>query len=423
MQTFPRLALFFRLFRVAITDWARPSRNTLPSAFILTIANDADRPLISNGKYFSPNIDLLSLSCNKSIVSISRLLDSKVGTLSLVPTYRFSGMFARALIRKHLKRAWSLLVYRPSIYCLCYSEIAIWRLIISTVNPKLVLAIMPSRELCKVCNERSIPCFDVQHGVIFPSHAWYAIHRLSEPKDWLPSGWVLWDQYARSVVSLLSPVNTFTVGCIAQRTLEESNWVSVQISEEHINYISKLDADTRPKILVTLSWGMREILNADPIHDSLVKAAKITSDEYIWLFRLHPAQTAGHRYFESAQISRRYSNVLPIGSLSDHVNAIPLSLLASHIDLHITECSSTVLDLSLCSIRSIVINSYPLDRAIYNPSLWDTHINYLPDPTSEELVSAIKHELSAIDLHSECHAEKLRYQEEYRKFLDFASSL
>ena len=409
------LGLTARLLGALVVDWR--SSNVFPTAHIHVVANDADRPLECNNKYYSPNADLLPLVCSNRVLSIARLLDKKVGDKALIPAYSLTGALARALVSKYIAQAISKLTSNSCKYSFCNEELKLWLKIIKKVNPRIILAIMPSRELCAASRTLGIDCFDIQHGIIYPDHPWYSKAREKESLEWLPSGFIVWDQYSASVTKSMNPTLTpggiYTVGNILDRCIESSNHIRNLIAPQESMLKNQLAiSGSKKKILVTMSWGM-DMYDSPLMPEAYVDAIIASSHLYHWIIRLHPAQLSGHRTFELVDFKRDYLSRLPSSVCHSIYNETPLSILAKNVDLHVTELSSSVIDVSASGLKSIVTNPVAKSLNIFAPDLWKEHISFLPQPSKTSLLTQIADILKQEALHDctelELSAEKAEF--------------
>jgi len=75
-----------------------------------------------------------------------------------------------------------------------------WRSILDQINPKIILGVNPSPELCIVAKEKKIFVGDVQHGIIAPGN-YYDLNKRSNIKQ---AGWpnmiYCWDQHSKDYI-------------------------------------------------------------------------------------------------------------------------------------------------------------------------------------------------------------------------------
>lgn len=384
------LKLITRILLKSIFDW--PSISSLPRSDLVVVANDADRPCNLKGKYFSPNADLIAYVSQKSSVGIARILDKKTSPKTLLPTLALSGHFCRALISKHATALLKRCLSGNKNYIFSYSEYRLWIKIIRVTNPRAILAINPSRELCHAADEFKVPCIEIQHGIIYPAHPYYSSQRSVEPLSWLPSAYVVWTEYSKQVISQIyanKPVPPiFVLGNIYQTCLMSSSGLR-NLASSHTHALSRvLSLDSRPIILITLSWGM-DSLGMNLISDAYINLINNTSGSYRWVIRLHPAQISGHRQFESAEFIEKYLPKLPSEVFSEVFNESPLPLLGLSVKLHLTEISSSVIDLACMNIPSIVTHPSMKELNTVGDDLFSKFIVYKPRATALELQTCI----------------------------------
>ena len=162
---------YYKIVFKIIKDCFRIDKMNYERADVLTVAHDIDRSYLYKGKYYAPLINTIEDDLKErgvSSVSFARIISEIKGDKSHGTVYSPEGSFARALISKKVSS-----FFRKEKYPYSKAEEKVWAKIISKVQPKHILAIMPSRELCKVAHEKGIWVADVQHGIIADEHPWY----------------------------------------------------------------------------------------------------------------------------------------------------------------------------------------------------------------------------------------------------------
>jgi hypothetical protein len=388
------IRLVARILFNSICDWSPIS--ALPRVDLIVVANDADRPCSLKGKYFSPNADLIAYVSRKTSIGIARILDKKTSPITLLPTLALSGHFCRALIFKHVTTYLKRCLIGSNNYVFSGSEYRVWRKIIKVITPQAILAINPSRELCHAASEFGIACIEIQHGIIYPSHPYYSAGRSVEPLSWLPSAYVVWTEYSKNVISEIysnkptPPI--FILGNVYQTCVKFSSSLYELAFSQAPSLSRELSSSNRPIILITLSWGMNE-LGMNLISETYINLINNTSGSYRWIIRLHPAQISGHRKFEYAEFIEKYLPRLPPEVFSDVYNESPLPLLALSVKLHLTEISSSVIDLACMNIPSIVTHPLMKESNAIGVYLFDKHVTYMPRATAVELNLCIENML------------------------------
>lgn len=324
---------------------------------VLTVANDTDRSFILDGKAYSPHIDSIEYDLGRAgikCISISRIASDLIGDKAFGEVYSPKGGFARALLTKRIK-AFLL----PKKYPYSNLEEVLWGKILDRTEAKKVLAILPSRELCTACHKRNIWVADVQHGVIAENHPWYGKKfRDIDPREWLPNSFLVWDE--ESAVVLKSYVYAKGIGV----EIVGNRWVARFLEgrvEDHLVkrvkslFNSNFSEDAKPKILVSLSWGCEGIPNGI-ITDELLEIILKTSNQYRWMFRMHPNQINGFAREESKVFFDFFDKHLKGKAEWESPTFAPLPYILSQTDLHISWHSSVATEAAQLGVKSLLLD-------------------------------------------------------------------
>ncbi|KGY11304.1 hypothetical protein NM22_15685 [Vibrio tubiashii] len=327
-----------------------------PKSDVLTFACDNDRYIDFNGKKYSPLIDTLEddlSNLGMTTTSITRIASTIKGNVSYGNALSPEGPFARAMILKRLKGG------IISGYPFSHYEYSIWQVILDKVKPKVVVGINPSRELCKLCNERGIWVADIQHGVITDSHPWYGeTFRSSDPNDWLPNAFLVWDRGSFDVMNKWCSKRSIDV-------IQTGNpWISRFLKKEASDklvtsltnkYPLNLDSNKRT-IVLSLSWGDVTIPNGF-IHPELEQFMKRHKEDFNWIVRLHPNQIKGFASDEGVKFNKYWEKYFSDFDVDwEYYSSVPLPLILSIVDYHITWSSSVCIEAAKFDVKSLVMN-------------------------------------------------------------------
>lgn len=340
--------IFINTFKMDVFDY--------PKCDVLTFASDPDRYLEIGGVMYSPLINSIEDSLaaqNISCVSITRIASKYKGRLAYGRVYGPDGSFTRAMIFKRLKS----IFLKKNVYPFSNMEVKVWRKILDVTRPKLVIAILPSRELCLACKERGVWVADLQHGVISDEHYWYgALFRESDPAKWLPDCFLVWDKGSANVLKRWVDPGEVSIKVIGNpwvqrfKKIDPSDKVVAGLKEK---YIAK--EENKLNILVSLSWGCTDLANGY-MHPELEKFIVETAGIYNWAIRLHNTQIHGFASDEGRKFPVYFKQVFGGVAVEwEQSSLMPLPLLLSQVDLHITWSSSVCMEASYFGVPSLVL--------------------------------------------------------------------
>lgn len=149
----------------------------IPQIDILYACHDNSRPILLNGKYYSPLIDSL----------INKLSHYKHATLAL-PFSKYSGNKVAgntvnlnlyviiALIKRFLSSGTIIFKNKKSD-----PLVEFYYRLYKTLNIKIIIAVQPSVEMCIAAKKNKIKIIDVQHGIIDSeaSESYYSLNKRS----------------------------------------------------------------------------------------------------------------------------------------------------------------------------------------------------------------------------------------------------
>jgi hypothetical protein len=347
----------FDIIRKIARDAFRIDNVEYEPADVLTVAHDNDRSYVYDGRHYSPLIDTLEDDLRKKrlkCLSVARIISVIKGDLAYGDVRSPEGAFARALIQKRLK---ALLF--PAHYPYSFKEERIWARVLDETGARSVIAIQPSRELCKACHERGIWVADMQHGVIADTHPWYGkSFRSKDPVNQLPSAFLCWDEGSADVIRSWAR-DAIDVQVIGNRWLnrflhpQKDDTLVSSVLRESLTDVN--GSDDRPKILVSLSWGDKDIPNGF-IADALEAAIRSTSDDYRWLIRLHPNQLVGFATHEGPLFQTYYNERLKGHAEWQWVTSAPLPFVLGQVDAHISWWSSVSIEASLAGLKTALLS-------------------------------------------------------------------
>ncbi|MDS1140042.1 hypothetical protein RE432_06310 [Pusillimonas sp. SM2304] len=239
----------------------------------------------------------------------------------------------------------------------------LWGRILDVVKPKYIIGIQPDSFLCKAARDRGIRIYDLQHGVISTSHAWYGKTAKELDAINLPTDFLCWDTSSASAIRGWAEDKGIRVHVTGNPWFQRFQCVDSEdqvVNELIRNNLSV--TDDKPKILVTLQWGLERFYNDSDEHDGYLPIALkklITSplQQYNWLIRLHPVQLRGSERARCFQfLEKEFGGLGNVEWL--RTSEAPLPLILSIIDLHITDMSSVVIEASWFGVPSALLSMH-----------------------------------------------------------------
>lgn len=230
------------------------------------------------------------------------------------------------------------------------------KILLKYFQPKAFILIDYNSHINVLLNNLKIPCYYIQHGVICEDHLIFGRNVLkSKSKEELFDGFLAWDEY--SALNFEGITNKYTIGHLwVKRFIEKkSDEVIFKLRSLNNSFPIKQKTEKSKIILVTLTWG-----NSDykfiPIN--LINAIKESSNDYIWLVKLHPIVLKNHKYYNEF-INFLKSNYCDEKVLMYDIKLIgftPLPLLLEISDLHITIESSCIIEAAQFGVKSLILS-------------------------------------------------------------------
>jgi len=237
-------------------------------------------------------------------------------------------------------------------------QVDLWCKILKTASPICVIGIQPNESLCRAGKLKNIPIYDIQHGVIADAHPWYGeIYRKDTSIQNLPDGFLCWDEPSTVTISKWAVNKGIRVLNVGNpwflRFFKSQN--DDQLVNEALAEGNKIDDDERPRIVVSLQWGLAieypdRIFNG-VIVDALEQVILSTEQSYNWILRLHPAQLRGvEREMCLTYLKKTFGAEKTQKWLQ--TSELPLPVVLKKADLHITDSSTVVIEAAWLGIRS-----------------------------------------------------------------------
>ena len=231
------------------------------------------------------------------------------------------------------------------------------------------------------CRELDIISIDIQHGLqgeVHPAYASWSKLPL-DGYELLPSRFWCWSNDEANVINQWSKKISFKHHAIVGGNLwlnmwQEQNNSLINIYDKKILELKNSQSNAI-HILFTLQ-PRKDLFLADWI----LKVIKESPNSWNWWIRLHPGMSSDRK-----KISQLLKKCQPANIELNHTTDLPLLALLRHIDVHITHCSSTVIETESFGVPSIVTH---IDGTESFPNQIASGVA-IPAYTTEELFAAI----------------------------------
>ncbi len=230
--------------------------------------------------------------------------------------------------------------------------VRVWNRVLKKVQPKIIIGIQPSVELCIAAKKAGIWVADLQHGILSDEGYYGKAYRVKyEQKGW-PDCILCWDEESVNWIKNC-------IGDIVDAKLIGNPWffrfIEPRANDRLVNSVRKMDSVIVESltILVTLQWGIDPFVEYHETGIPLVlfNFIKEHGKDYTWLIRIHPVMMQEPnrkrllRKFERA--FKHFDNIIWESSSED-----PLPVVLSQTNLHITSHSSVTVEASWFGIRT-----------------------------------------------------------------------
>lgn len=224
---------------------------------------------------------------------------------------------------------------------------------LKSVDPKVVFVTHYnshlSNSLIYAAKTLGIPVVDVQHGVINRLHPTYSyanqnIFGLNS----VPHAFIVNDKMSYDVLSKWIPLERIHL-------LFHTPEMPIKRSGLNLESILLDSIDTivagRKLVLITLSWE-------NGVNDLLIETVNKLRESVYFMFRLHPSTSE----MEENRLRKVLQNQLYSRNYHIHcAKELSLDLLLEKVDLHITDCSTVVIESLKFRKRSIVVSQVGLE--------------------------------------------------------------
>lgn len=309
------------------------------------------------GKGYAQLLDSINdrlMTLGIDTISVSSPL-SKKSNINYRNPINVNGLMARALLWRKCQ----------SVFFKLNSDkdptIRAWDSLLDHLNPKLIIGIQPSAELCIAAKAKGIWVADLQHGVI-SGEGYYG---LSYRKPFDQSGWpsciLCWNH--ASLTWVKNNIGDHTRALVIGnpwfiRFINRS--ASDQLVSSMLIYsISALR--NRLKILVTPQWGaLFEQHRPTGLPSGLLSFIRKSGQEYDWWIRAHPVMLndVGREKLFST-LKKEFSEHPNV--YWEHVTDLSLPQILAQVDLHVTLSSAVTIEAGWFGIPTALLGNNVTD--------------------------------------------------------------
>jgi hypothetical protein len=257
------------------------------------------------------------------------------------------------------------------------------------VDPKLVFLTHYNSHLSTsiifVAKAMGIPVVDVQHGVINHLHPSYSyLNRDVYNLNSIPSAFLLNDKRSCEILAKWVPSNRITV--VTRVRVAPTEASRFKLESSLLESIEKMALGSK-LVLITLSWE-------NGVNELLLDVVNKSSGMAYFMFRLHPSTTL----IEEKELRKIIGCEICTDNYHIHcAKELSLELILEKIDVHVTDCSTVVLEALKFRRKSIVISRIGVEYykdllhsgvILYAPSSL-VLMNYLNDETTYHLHTSL----------------------------------
>ena len=297
-------------------------KSKLKKADILFLCHDNHRNAFIDQLWYAPLLDTIidDISPTISHITLSSLFSKLYGS----SCYGNVVIYNRVLLKAYLQR----LIVNRSVRVKNIETDAVvntWSLILKIIQPKIIIGINPSPELCLAAKKLNIFVADMQHGILAPGN-YYDVRKRShlQQKGW-PDIILCWDEFSKKFVdTYLSPhVRSLVTGHPVLYSVARTRLLN-NLKDENFSASDSIE------LLVTLTSLCPSAHLGDKyfeeigIPTSLVDYIKKDGSFCNWSLRLHPVQMTKWKesiYKKLATIFENMPNVSWVASSTETLHA------------------------------------------------------------------------------------------------------
>lgn len=224
------------------------------------------------------------------------------------------------------------------------------------------------------CRELKIPCIDVQHGVTGAKHPAYGSWKNVPESGFeiLPS--LFWSWTAEDVKTIndwAQNTGGFHNAFLGEQPLNNFFKTSgAELYRFYSNRIAELaNKASKKNVLISL----QPVFISEAVMNDLLKIIKDSPQNYQWWVRAHPCNTPDEFAFAKKILLSEHERTI----FFEEATEPPLMAVLEKMDLHVTHCSSVVLEALTFNIPSIVIDPFGFD--LFSDLIKEGRVFYCPN--------------------------------------------
>jgi len=205
------------------------------------------------------------------------------------------------------------------------------------------------------CRELQIPCVDIQHGMTGAEHPAYGSWTKVPESGFeiLPSFFWSWTEIDVATINdWAKETGGFHRAFLGKQPLNSYFQTSGKdLFRQYSDNLARLaDKDHKKNVLISL----QPVFISEKILNELLKAIQDSPDNFQWWVRAHPCNTPQEFALAKGFLVKGHNKNVFFDEATDP----PLMAVLSNMDLHVTHCSSVVLEALDYDIPSIVIDMF-----------------------------------------------------------------
>lgn len=336
----------------------RDSYPEMGTCEVLFLCHDADRGTEVDGLAFSQLLDPVRINLERNGVK-TLTIAHPFSTLVLKKAFGQPHTINRAYLRSMVSgRVLRILTGGTLKYNSRRKKL--WQEILRNSQAQMIVTIGASVELCLAAHAEDIFLVELLHGYRYEEIPWLYETRNA---DELPHQILALDEMSLKTFSELSLDENYCV--IVANPWHEWIAKSGEINLDPWNSgIKSLEhAKTRGMkiVLVCLQWGYGKGESFEGLFENelfppqLESAVADSTDEVIWIFRLHPVQLRGRSYGKQRLYLSNFTDQY-VNALSYELQTAPLPLVLMFSDCHLSPGSGSTAEALMFGVPSLFID-------------------------------------------------------------------
>ena len=336
----------------------RDSYSEMGTCEVLFLCHDADRASEVNGLAFSQLLDPIRIQLERTGVktqTIAHPFSILVSKKAFGEPCTINRSYLWAMVSGRMLRILTGRTYR-------YNPIRkkLWQEIISSTEAKVIVTIGASVELCMAAHTEDVFLVELLHGYRYEDIPWLYETRNA---DELPHQILALDEMSRKTFSELSLDENYcvTVANPWHEWTAKSGEINLEPWNSGVKSLEHAKTTGMKTVLVCLQWGygrgesFEGLFENELFPPQLESAVAESTDEVIWIFRLHPVQLRGRSYKKQRLYLANFTDQY-INALSHELQTAPLPLVLRFSDCHLSPGSGSTAEALIFGVPSLFID-------------------------------------------------------------------